>query len=346
MRQGSQLSTPKRASASTNYAASTCNPCDDGGVSSPPPRVTSFSDRDVTELVRSHWHADAEPATWVGSGAWSDCFAFDHAGSNYVVRLGTHVEDFAKDHVAVAFRSTSLPIPTCSEPVALGNSQYLCISERVDGIALERVAPWSQIAPDFVRLLEALRSVDTSTFSGWGMWKPGFQAPFGSWREFLLDVAVDHPGRISGWRTALDSNPTCKAAFEQGFERLQSIATNDAPRSLVHNDLLNRNVHVLGGKITGVFDWGNSLVGDHLYDLGLLCFWEPWLEMTQPELVIDGLRSAWAKDGYDCSDFDQRLQACLLHNGLGHIAYHASRYDWRQAAEVADRIEAVRGLSW
>lgn len=263
-----------------------------------------------------------------------------------MVRVGTYAEDFTKDHLAVQFRSPGVPVPTCSKPVALADGYYLCVSDYVDGIALERVTPWSQITPDFVELLEGLRRIDMDSFTGWGMWDAQRQAPCQSWREFLLDVAVDQPGRIHGWRAALDGDASSAAAFDHGVERLRALATDDVPRSLVHNDLLNRNVHVSDGTISGVFDWGNALVGDHLYDLGNLCFWAPWLDQTEPERVVAGLRRAWTDDGYDCHNFDQRLQVCMLHTGLAHIAYHASRRDWRQAAAIASRIEAVSTLSW
>ena len=82
------------------------------------------------------------------------------------------------------------------------------------------------------------------------------------------------------------------------------------------------------------------------YDLAGLCFWEPWLDKTEPDQVVDGLRSAWGEVGYRCVNFDQRLQACMLHNGLAHIAYHASRYDWDEAASIAARIDAVSTLAW
>lgn len=308
--------------------------------------MTSFSDEQITQVLQSDWNPNVRSAKWIGSGAWSDCFGFAYQGQDYVVRVGIHLDDFTKDHVATRFSSDGLRIPACSEPMALADGYHFCVSDYIEGIALERVTPWAQVAPDFVRLLESLRHIDTTMFSGWGMWDADLQASCGSWSEFLLDVAVDHPGRIHGWRAALDTNPTGAAAFEQGLERLRSIVIDDVPRSLVHNDLFNRNVHVHQGKINGVFDWGNSVIGDHLYDLANLCFWEPWLAGTRPDQVIAGLRMAWADDNYDCTNFDQRLQACMLHNGLAHIAYHASRHDWDQASAVADRIEAVRALSW
>lgn len=311
-----------------------------------PPRVTPFADNEVTEILRSHWDSAAEPAVWIGAGAWSDCFAFGCAGRRHVIRVGTYEEDFAKDHAAAQFASADLPIPECGKSQPLPDGYHFCVSDYVEGIALERVKPWSQIAYPFVRLLEGLRQVDTSTFTGWGRWDDTLRAPFASWREFLLDVAVDRPGRISGWKAALENDVGGAAAFDRAFEILHATATDDVPRSLVHNDLLNRNVHVDSGQIMGVFDWGNSLVGDHLYDLGLLCFWEPWLEGTQPHQVLAGLRSRWAETGYECRAFESRLQACLVHTGLEHLAYHASRSDWQQVAKVAARVDAITTMQW
>ena len=47
-------------------------------------------------------------------------------------------------------------------------------------------------------------------------------------------------------------------------------------RTLIHNDLLNRNALASGGQVTAVFDWGCSIYGDFLCDLAAFVFWSPW----------------------------------------------------------------------
>ena len=113
------------------------------------------------------------------------------------------------------------------------------------------------------------------------------------------------------------------------------------PRSLIHSDLINRNVLVHEDKISGIFDWGCSIYGDHLYELAWFEFWAPWL----PTLDIPYLRSAleqrWAEVGYAPVDQAARLMACYLHIGLDHLAYNAYKGDWPAVAATAARMHAL-----
>ncbi len=91
------------------------------------------------------------------------------------------------------------------------------------------------------------------------------------WRDYLLMAGEDTPAkRTHGWRKRLEKLPEGVAAFEWGYDLLKRVASDDVPRCLVHCDLINRNVLVAGGKINGVFDWGCSIYGDHLYELGVV----------------------------------------------------------------------------
>jgi len=132
---------------------------------------------------------------------------------------------------------------------------------------------------------------------------------FASWRDFLLAVDQDPvDSRVLGWKDQLALSHEASKAFARGYARLQTIIINDVPRSLVHGDLLNRNVHVVGTRISGVFDWGNSLLGDHLYDLGLLCFWEPWKRAAL---------AAWQRS----LQLRQRISICLCsHRTITNVA--------------------------
>jgi hygromycin-B 4-O-kinase len=111
------------------------------------------------------------------------------------------------------------------------------------------------------------------------------------------------------------------------------------PRGLVHNDMMNRNVHVSDdGAVTGVFDWGISLYGDHLYDLALIEFWAPWF----PEIDAPRLRAAalerWTAVPGALDGFDERWKACILRIGLEHIGWNVYLLDRPEANRVAARM--------
>ena len=55
--------------------------------------VTGWTIDAVAALLTRHGYS--HPAvSYVGSGHWSDCFAFSGNNQDLVIRLGTHLEDF------------------------------------------------------------------------------------------------------------------------------------------------------------------------------------------------------------------------------------------------------------
>lgn len=171
---------------------------------------------------------------------------------------------------------------------------------------------------------------------GYGTWNAGGEAEFATWREFLLAIADDEPHhRTAGWTRKLRSSPGGDAGLARYMAMLESVAIDDVQRCVVHSDLINRNVHVHGGTISGVFDWGCSLYGDQLFDLAWLEFWSPW----HPNLDLTSLRVGPVDAAG--SNIERRLLACLLYIGLGHIVYNAHLEDWPEVANVERRLAAV-----
>lgn len=279
----------------------------------------------------------------IGEGAWSRCFGFRQHGEELAIRFGHYVDDFQKDHFAQRYAAPALPIPAVR---AIGQAfgGYYAISTRVYGTPLEQVnaAQWYALVPALVAALEALRLADVSNTVGFGGWDAQGQASGASWSSRLLTVGNDDPNlRIHGWRQKLATIPAGQTAFDWGFALLQQVVTDAVPRSLVHCDLVNRNVLVAERHITGIFDWGCSIYGDHLYELAWFEFWAPWY----PHLDIGCLRAAleqqWQAIGYTLTNQANRLAACYLHIGLDHLAYNAHRGDWPTLLATAERMRTL-----
>jgi hygromycin-B 4-O-kinase len=288
-------------------------------------------DRAVTEV---------EP---VGAGAWSRAFAFRRGDEELVARFGRHVDDFEKDRLAYAFRGPGLPVPAV---LAIGPAfdGYYAVSTRVRGAVLEALEPaaWRAAVPSLVAALEALRLADLAGTSGYGGWDGAGRAAHESWPAFLLAVGDDAPDRRThGWRARLASAPAAEATFTWGLELLRGLADAAAPRSLIHADLINRNVLVEGDRISGVFDWGCAAYGDHLYDLAWFEFWAPWHPNLNVALLRSALERRWREAGYAPQNLAARLAACHLHIGLDHLAYNAFRGDWETLAATAERMRAL-----
>ena len=286
---------------------------------------------------------DVTDVEQIGEGAWSRCFGFRRGDDALAIRFGKYVDDFQKDQLASHYASAALPIPVVLD-IGKAFGGYYAISTRVYGVPLESVNPtqWQALVPSVVAALEAMRTADLVATTGLGGWGLDGQAPFDRWSQHLLTVSDDSPDRRTyGWQQKLATSPDDATTFIWGFDLLKQIVRDDVPRSLLHCDLINRNVLVTDERIAGIFDWGCSLYGDHLYELAWFEFWAPWT----PNLDIPYLRAAleqrWQAIGYVPTNKTARLTACYLHIGLDHLAYNAHLGDWASLRATADQMRAL-----
>lgn len=281
---------------------------------------------DARRFLEEHFGREVESIEWIGDGAWSRCFGFTDQGRELVIRFGRFVEDFAKDLRAASFRSAELPVPELME-IGRAFGGHFAISSRARGESLESLSPsgWRGVLPSLFATLDAARAIDLSQTSGYGGWDAQGNAPYPTWRDFLLAVDTDtSEQRTAGWRQRLIASPVGDEVFRSGHARLAALvdAASDA-RSLVHGDLINRNVLVASDRIRAVFDWGCSFYGDFLYDIAWLEFWSPWHEGIAALDIRDEALRHYATIGLDVPDLEPRLLACMIHIGLDHLAYNA-----------------------
>lgn len=274
----------------------------------------------------------------VGVGEWSRAFAYEVDGEEFVIRFGALDEDFRKDALAARFGAPALPIP---EVMAIGETKdgYYAISRRAQGRFLDDLDAGELRAalPSLFAAFDAARAADLTGRRGYGLWGDSGDARHESWREALLAVGEDMPGhRTHGWRARLKASATGSEPFDEAWARLEELTRGEqVARSLIHGDLLNRNVLTEGGRISAVLDWGCAMYGDFLYDVAWLCFWQPWYP-AWPE--IDFAREAeqhYAALSLEVPRFRERLLACQLQIGLDSQAYCAFRERWEMLADVA-----------
>ena len=231
--------------------------------------MSSVSLNQAHQFLRSHLSTEPQQLRIVGEGAWSRCFGYHVGDQEYVIRFGGYIEDFQKDRWAARFSSVQLPIPEVFE-VGETLDSYFAISRRAHGIPLENLAPevWQGVIPDLVNVLEALRTIDLKETARVGHWDKNGTANCATWREQLLTVVEDKPTqRTHGWRPKLEQNSLSGMdTFERGLDKLKNFDLTDVPSSLLHCDLMNRNVLVDDRCINAVFDWGCGRLGAHLYD--------------------------------------------------------------------------------
>ena len=244
---------------------------------------------------------DASDVVEAGAGAWSMCFAFPCRGRDLVVRFGPHVEDFEKDRFAARFSCAAMPVPNV-ELLAAPVTAFMAVSTRAAGMHSRR-------SPDPSGIGLSRRS--SSCWKHFGYGDPRRRIRCLGWcrhrercdlADHLLAVRCSTGDRRPlDWYERLGDRPAVRAAFDDGFARLAGLDFSAAPRSLIHADLINRNVHVVGDRVTGVFDWGCGCYGDHLYDASWFEFWAPFHPHLDVDLLLNKLRHRWTGMGIHIS---------------------------------------------
>ena len=139
------------------------------------------------------------------------------------------------------------------------------------------------------------------------------------------------------WSTGGTSSHCSRAAstaFRLGCTTLQANA-GDLPaiRGLVHADLLLNHLVGPNNTITAVFDWGNVLAGDPLYDIVWITFCIPWFPAIDRQHVLDLTREQFPDD-----DVDRLLPLYELHIAVASLQFMAFAEDLPGLESTADRI--------
>ncbi len=142
---------------------------------------------------------------------------------------------------------------------------------------------------------------------------------------------------IKGWKAHLETSSMGMDAYHELWRMFVPLVERcPEERSLVHSDLLNRNVLTNSGTNTAVLDWGSSFYGDALYDVAWFTFYEPWYPQFQDIHVSERLLEDFKADPHtNTADLDARLMCYQLDIGIGSIAYNAFKKDWKNAHEAA-----------
>ena len=188
-------------------------------------------------------------------------------------------------------------------------------------------------------MFRALRALDLSGTAGFGFWNRDGKGSHTSWKAFLLDDKNEAEGSlIKGWKAHLEASSIGMDAYHELWKTFVPLVEHcPEERSLVHSDLLNRNVLTNSSTITAVLDWGSSFYGDALYDVAWFTFYEPWYPQFQDMHVSQRLLEDFKADPHtNTADLDTRLMCYQLDIGIGSIAYNAFKEDWKNAQEAAN----------
>ena len=279
-------------------------------------------------------------------GEWSMVYFVRDGDRDLVARFSAYDEDFEKDAYAARYRSAAVPIPPILEWGSAPDGFY-AIAERVAGEHVDGLDETGlrRALPALWSALDALRAVELSSASGYGLWRADGRTAYRTWREYLLGVGSGLATRgARPARVALAASPVGLGPFDEGYARLRElVAACPEERHLVHDDLMHYNVLVADDRITALLDWGSSLYGDFLYDVAKLAFYQPWYGQWPTVDFAAEARAHYDAIGLDVPRFAERLTCYMLRIGLGDMAYSAFKERWDELEWKAERtLEIAR----
>lgn len=255
-------------------------------------------------------------------GMWSRAFRFREHGRELVIRFAPDRETFDKDAFVSQRAPADLAVPKMIER-GLALDGHYAITERargrmIDGLDAEGMR---RVLPSLLRTLDAVRRIDLSDTRGYDLWDADGNGRHPTWRHAVL--AVDE---AAAWRERIGSSPVGTLPFDRALERVGMLSPYcPEERYLVHSDLLHFNVLVEDDQVSGLLDWGASLIGDFVYDIAWLEFWKPWYPAWHDiDFAGEALRH-YTSAGVPVPHFTERLRCYGLCIALANMAWFASR---------------------
>jgi hygromycin-B 4-O-kinase len=282
-------------------------------------------------FLQTNFNPRADNVIFIGEGWFSQAFAFNVNDQKLIARLNEHVEDFLKDEFAHA-HFTTVPIPNVIWIGRFDEKRFVAITERCAGEALKESGNPITVTPSLFKTLDALRQLDTASYTGWGLTDSRGTGQFESWGGYLLSLynqKFDYD-----WRTLIHNSFIERDLFQAYYDEMQRLLAY-CPREkyVVHGDYGFTNVVADGDKVTGVLDWAEWKLGDFLYDVMYLDFWSDDIPYG----------SLWRAE-HTTLHFGERMRCYTLHQGLGTMAIAAVKKDEGMYTRVKERM--VRKLNF
>jgi aminoglycoside phosphotransferase (APT) family kinase protein len=281
----------------------------------------------------------------LGGGFWSSAFAYRAGNNEYVLRLSNMREGFAIDKAAMRFTSPDIPAP---EIVETGNAfeRYFAISRRHYGRFVETASTFESaaVADALSALLRAMRAAVSSPDAP-VLWYDAEQSRSLTWRSWIRSGLVDSPDKlVNGWRVKLASNPRLNTLFNACESRIeQLLPACPERRDLIHGDLLHQNVLISDDarRVTAIFSWKCSVLGDFLFDVAWLTFWSPWHPVIAQTDIWRRTLMAPDLSENDLVDASARHHCYELLIAASHLGWYIWTGDHQTLRVLADTMDRI-----
>lgn len=230
-------------------------------------RALGDREQAVAAFVASELGCEATRVVRVDAFATNAVYAVDADGRRFVVKASMLHEAVRAEAWACARGADA----GCAAPAILGLGR-LGTDDRMSAFIMNRVAGRPIVAghpalPEVGVRLRRLHDVRLPGF-GWlaeAAWdeRGDFTLRHSSWLGFLQGICGDVRSLADRYVVAAPVAEAAAAALDAHADALAAVEVG----SLCHGDLKAAHLLVEAGRLAGVIDWGDAVVGDPLWDI-------------------------------------------------------------------------------
>ena len=229
----------------------------------------AFGDREqaVAAFVASELGCEATRVVRVDAFATNAVYEVDADGRRFVVKASRLHEALRAEAWACARGADA----GCAAPAILARGR-LGTDDRMSAFIMRWVAGGPIVAghPALPEVGVGLRRLHTVRLPGFGWlaeasWdeRGGFSLLHSSWLGFLQGICSDVRSLADSSVVAAPVAEAAAAAIDAHADALAAVEVG----SLCHGDLKAAHILVEAGRLAGVIDWGDAVVGDPLWDI-------------------------------------------------------------------------------
>jgi hygromycin-B 4-O-kinase len=268
----------------------------------------------VFSYIKDNFDNSISNLEFINGGEMSQAFSFQTSKGNFVIRVNTSSRSFLKDQKAFdLFGNKGIPIPKIIKIGQIDDVYFFAISEKAEGKHITALTDeeYNKTLPSLLKIMDDIHGLDIKETKGFGKWNLEGNGVYDTWKEFIYAVNEFQNKEDLFKNSFLEIDVWGKVYSE--IKKLSEFCPEE--RFLVHGDYGNNNAVSDGEKVTGIFDWADSLYGDYLYDIAWITFW-----LKKPERIKE------IEDYYgskNIPNFKERLLCYKLRIGLGSLSFYA-----------------------
>lgn len=269
----------------------------------------------VVLYLKNNFDDSIDHVELVVGGESSQVFSFQASSGDFIIRVNMwSTSGFEKDSYAFNyFKTENILIPEIIEIGKIDEKYNFAISKKAKGATINNLCDeeYHKTFPNLLNILDAIHCTDINNSSGYGRWSNDGIAPYNSWKEFIFSVQRWVQNKDVFTNSFLE-----KDVWEIIFKKMAKLAELcPEERYLVHGDYGNNNVTAEDGKVTGVFDWADSLYGDFVYDIAWMTF---WLKSKEKQQSLEKYY-----EERNIKNFAERLFCYKLRIALGSMSFYS-----------------------